>query len=105
LAAGAPDGRIAGEKEDPMQRHYIVHGRVQGVFFRDSTRQKARRLGLRGWVRNCWDGTVEIMAAGMESALDSLERWVRDGGPPAAHVERVDRADVPEEDFGDFQVR
>jgi acylphosphatase len=88
-----------------MQRHYIIHGRVQGVFFRDSTRRKARELGVRGWVRNRPEGTVEVMAAGDEAALDALERWFRDGGPPAARVERVEREDVPEEALDGFRVR
>jgi len=88
-----------------MQRHYIIHGRVQGVFFRDSTLQKARELGVRGWVRNRPDGTVEAMAAGPEPDLDALDRWLRDGGPPSARVERVESREVPEEDFEGFRVK
>jgi acylphosphatase len=88
-----------------MQRHYIIHGRVQGVFFRDSTRGKAVELGVRGWVRNRPDGTVEVMAAGDPGALDALEQWIREGGPPAARVERVDADEVPEEAFTTFNVR
>lgn len=88
-----------------MQRHYIIHGRVQGVFFRDSTRRKALELGVRGWVRNRPGGTVEVMAAGEEAAVDALERWIREGGPPAARVERVEREEVPEEDFAEFRVK
>jgi acylphosphatase len=88
-----------------MQRHYIIQGRVQGVFFRDSTRRKARELGLGGWVRNCPDGTVEAVAAGDEAALDALEAWFRDGGPPAAQVEGVAVTDVAEEAFDGFRVR
>ena len=88
-----------------MQRHYIIHGRVQGVFFRDSTRRKARELGIGGWVRNRSDGTVEVMAAGPKDALEDLERWFREGGPPAAQVERVDAEDRDEVTFDDFRVR
>lgn len=88
-----------------MQRHYIIHGRVQGVFFRDSTRQKARELGVRGWARNRPEGTVEVMAAGDEPSLDALEEWFQAGGPPAARVEKVDREEVPEEGLEGFQVR
>jgi len=87
-----------------MQRHYIIHGRVQGVFFRDSTRQKAVELGIGGWVRNCPDGTVEAMARGDEAALVELERWFREGGPSSARVERVEWADVPEEELAGFRV-
>ena len=88
-----------------MQRHYIIHGRVQGVFFRDSTRGKAVALGVRGWVRNRPDGTVESVAAGDGSALDALEQWFRHGGPPAARVERVDVEEMAEEAFTTFNVR
>ncbi len=87
-----------------MQRHYIIHGRVQGVFFRDSTRHKAVELGLGGWVRNRPDGTVEAMARGDEVALSELEQWFREGGPPSARVERVESADVPEEELTGFRV-
>lgn len=88
-----------------MQRHYIIHGRVQGVFFRDSTRQKARELGVRGWVRNRSEGTVEVMAAADEPALEALEQWFHAGGPPAARVEKVEREEVPEEGLEGFRVR
>ncbi|MFP4559972.1 MAG: acylphosphatase [Thiohalorhabdus sp.] len=88
-----------------MQRHYTIHGRVQGVFFRDSTRRKARELGLGGWVRNLPDGSVEAVVAGDAEGVRALEDWFRQGGPPAAHVERVDASDQEEETFGDFRVR
>jgi acylphosphatase len=88
-----------------MQRHYTIQGRVQGVFFRDSTRQKARELGVTGWVRNRPDGSVEAMARGDPAALTELERWLRGGGPPAARVDDVTAEDVPEEDFRAFRVR
>ena len=88
-----------------MQRHYIIHGRVQGVFFRDSTRQKARELRVGGWVRNRPEGTVEVMAAGDADALEALEQWFQSGGPPAARVERVEREEVPEEAFDRFTVK
>ncbi|KPV40275.1 acylphosphatase [Thiohalorhabdus denitrificans] len=88
-----------------MQRHYTIHGRVQGVFFRDSTRRKARELGLGGWVRNLPDGSVEAVAAGDPEAVRALEDWFRQGGPPAAHVERVDAMDQEEKAFGEFRVR
>lgn len=88
-----------------MQRQYIIHGRVQGVFFRDSTRRKAEELGVRGWVRNRPDGTVEAVAQGEPGNLERLEQWFRDGGPRAARVERVEAQDVPEEGFADFRVR
>ena len=63
----------------------IAHGRVQGVFYRDSTMRKARELGLAGTVRNLPDGTVQIVAQGPVAVLEDLVRWAREG-PPAAVV-------------------
>jgi acylphosphatase len=88
-----------------MQRHYIIHGRVQGVFFRDSTRRKAQELGVRGWVRNRPDGTVEAVAQGEAPAVERLEGWFRDGGPSAARVDRVEQHEEPEEPLSGFRVR
>lgn len=69
--------------------HLAVHGRVQGVFFRDSMRREAQRLGIAGWVRNRSDGTVEAVVQGEPSAVDAIVRWAR-RGPEHAQVERVD---------------
>ena len=69
--------------------HMIVHGRVQGVFFRDSTRRAAMELNLNGMVRNQPDGTVEIIAEGPRKDLDRFLLWTRQG-PPAATVNSVD---------------
>ncbi len=69
---------------------FLVGGRVQGVFFRASTREQALRLGLRGHARNLADGDVEVIAAGDAQALDRLEAWLRIG-PSKAHVTRVER--------------
>ena len=66
-----------------------VTGLVQGVFYRASTQDKARELGLTGWVRNAPDGSVELVAEGDAAALDALERWCH-AGPPAARVDRVE---------------
>jgi acylphosphatase len=63
----------------------IVAGRVQGVFYRDSCQQMARRLGVRGSVRNRHDGAVEVVAEGNRDAVDALLAWCRQG-PPRAHV-------------------
>lgn len=65
-----------------------IHGRVQGVFFRASTQDEARRLGLRGWVRNRPDGTVEVLAEGERAALGQLLNWLH-RGPPGAKVDEV----------------
>lgn len=83
----------------------IVSGRVQGVYYRGSTRDKARPLGLTGWVRNCPDGTVEITAEGEEEKLGELLRWCHDG-PPAARVDAVDaRWSEAVGDLGPFTTR
>ena len=76
-------------------RVFTVHGRVQGVFFRDSTRREAQRLGLSGHAINLPNGTVEVLAAGPAEALLKLEDWLRDG-PPMAQVTMVDvqKADI-----------
>jgi acylphosphatase len=82
----------------------IVHGRVQGVFYRDSTMRKARELGLVGTVRNLPDGTVQIVAQGPVTALEDLIRWAREG-PPAAVVSDLEVGfGVPVPGFTDFSV-
>ena len=75
---------------------FIVSGRVQGVFFRASTRTEAMRLGITGYARNLANGAVEVLACGDPAALDELQRWLH-MGPPAARVESVVRSDA--EDF------
>jgi acylphosphatase len=70
-------------------RRVRIHGRVQGVFFRNWTADKARALGLRGWVRNRRDGSVEFLAYGDDEAVEALIAACRTG-PPAAKVERIE---------------
>ena len=72
-----------------LQRvHIIVCGRVQGVYFRASTRDRARQLGLAGWVRNCPDGNVELIAEGEKAKLEQLVTWCH-SGPRGAAVRDV----------------
>ena len=74
---------------------FLVSGRVQGVFFRASTREQALALGLRGVARNLADGRVEVIACGDHEAIAILERWLHEG-PPAARVEQVLRESCAE---------
>ena len=67
----------------------VIHGRVQGVFFRDSMRSEAQTLAVSGWVRNRSDGTVEAAVHGEPAAVDALVLWAR-RGPQRAQVERVE---------------
>ena len=84
-------------------RRFTVHGRVQGVWFRDSTRREAQRLGIAGYAKNLQDGNVEVLAAGSPAALDELQQWLHQG-PPMARVTRVDVAAVDAEAGQGFQV-
>lgn len=72
--------------------HAIIHGHVQGVYFRQSTQEQASHLGLRGWVRNRRAGTVEMVAEGEAERIESLMTWCH-RGPQAARVDRVERID------------
>jgi DNA ligase D-like protein (predicted 3'-phosphoesterase) len=81
-----------------------VRGQVQGVFFRDTTVEVARRLGVFGWVRNADDGTVLVHAEGPEEAAEELLDFLRQG-PPAAAVEDVEIEDVKVEGHEQFAVR
>lgn len=74
----------------------IVAGRVQGVWFRASTREQAVALGLNGYARNLADGRVEVLACGDDAALESLREWLWQG-PPAAQVDAVECSEVAEE--------
>jgi acylphosphatase len=81
-----------------------VRGMVQGVFFRSSTRETARALGLSGFVRNERDGSVYIEAEGDDDALQQLVAWCR-RGPPSAIVDDVQVTEGAIEGFGGFGVR
>lgn len=65
-----------------------IRGRVQGVFYRQSTKSTAVQLGLTGWVKNCRDGSVEAVFEGQKETVDVAIEWCRQG-PPAAHVTEV----------------
>jgi len=82
---------------------FLVSGRVQGVFYRASTRNEAVRLGLAGSARNLDDGRVEVIASGADEALAALERWLWQG-PPSARVDDVKREVAPDRDFDGFHT-
>ncbi len=88
-----------------VARHLTVHGRVQGVFFRDSTRRQARAHGVAGWVRNRADGAVEVWLEGSEDDVAQVEGWIRAGGPQHAEVDRVGAESVTPEAHAGFVVR
>lgn len=87
-----------------VARRLTVHGRVQGVFFRASTRERARERGVSGWVRNRPDGSVEMWLEGDDEGVEEVTSWAR-GGPRAARVERVEVEEVEPEGHGSFGVR
>lgn len=82
----------------------IVHGKVQGVFYRARTKEKATELELNGWVKNRIDGTVEIVAEGNKEDLERLVDWSRQG-PRHAHVTKIQvRWEPFIDEFSDFKV-
>ncbi|MBC2777805.1 acylphosphatase [Parasphingopyxis marina] len=85
-----------------IARHLIIHGRVQGVFYRDWTVETARRLGLTGWVRNRRDGTVEAVVQGEDEAVERFIEMAKDG-PPRAGVKHIDAAPLPAGGFSHFE--
>ena len=83
----------------------LIQGRVQGVSFRYYTMQEARMLGLTGWVRNLWDGRVEVLLDGSEDAVKQMIEWCQQG-PPSAVVEEVEIAwEETTAEFKNFRVR
>ena len=84
---------------DTIRAHLIIEGRVQGVWFRDSTRNEATRLNCTGWVKNCFDGSVELVAEGSQEEVEKLIEWCHHG-PPAARITRVH--EIKEDYTGDF---
>jgi acylphosphatase len=90
---------------DRKRVRVLIEGRVQGVLFRDSTRTRAQSLGVTGWVRNRFEGSVEAVFEGEAEAVDTLVRWCEQG-PRFARVERVTVTPEPfRGEFSDFQIR
>ena len=82
----------------------VVRGRVQGVFFRDSVRERAQSRGVSGWVRNRSDGAVEAVLEGAADDVDALVRFCREG-PSSADVDDVEATAEPPEGLAGFEVR
>jgi acylphosphatase len=80
----------------------VIHGRVQGVFFRDSMRREAYKLEVSGWVRNCSDGTVEAVVQGDAANVDAIARWAHHG-PRHAIVDKVD-LEPADGDYTGFEI-
>jgi len=85
--------------------HVIISGRVQGVWFRSDTKQKAEQLGITGWVRNTIDGDVEAIFEGEEDLVKEMIDWCH-RGPPSAQVEHVEvKNQDPTNGFEGFSIR
>ncbi|TYL43426.1 acylphosphatase [Dickeya sp. ws52] len=82
-----------------------VYGMVQGVGFRYHTQLQARQLGVWGYVRNCDDGSVEVVASGDHQAVEQLMAWLKQGGPRHARVDKVLIEPYPVTDERDFTIR
>lgn len=87
-----------------IRRRVVVHGHVQGVFFRDSTRQKAGSRGVAGWVANRPDGAVEAVFEGDPEAVESMVRFAHEG-PGGAAVAEVEVSEEEPEGLSGFEVR
>ncbi|KQN08640.1 acylphosphatase [Sphingobium sp. Leaf26] len=87
-----------------VARHLMIHGRVQGVWYRAWTVDTAHRLGLVGWVRNRADGSVEAVVEGEEAAVGQFQALAHDG-PIAAKVARIDATDIAATPFTTFEKR
>lgn len=83
-----------------------VHGRVQGVGFRYSTQREALNLGIKGYVRNMDDGSVEVLACGESQQVEQLVAWLKAGGPRTARVEKVlTEPHYPDNEWTTFRIR
>jgi len=87
-----------------VRKRVVVHGRVQGVFFRDSARRQASSRGVAGWVTNRPDGAVEAVFEGEPDSVDSLVRFMREG-PRGADVSDVEVSEEEPEGLSGFEIR
>lgn len=93
------------KRMETLRAHVIVHGLVQGVWFRASTKGEADRIGVGGWVRNLADGSVEAVFEGEEKKVEEIVGWCHKG-PPGARVNKVDITWGPDRgEFRKFEIR
>lgn len=83
--------------------HAVVSGKVQGVFFRDSTKRLADHLNVTGWIKNCANGTVELVACGAPANIEKLIAWLHQG-PKNAHVDNVIHNPIANESHQQFII-
>jgi acylphosphatase len=82
----------------------VIHGKVQGVFFRKYTKEKAEQLGIKGLVRNLSNGTVEVIAEADDEILETFLKWCHTGSP-SSKVDKVEINWVPSGDYSDFKIK
>jgi acylphosphatase len=92
------------DDDTSIRRRLVVHGRVQGVFFRDGTREAAEQAGVAGWATNRPDGTVEIVLEGPAHAVEQVVAFARTG-PTRARVQRVEESEEAPEGLTGFRIR
>lgn len=90
--------------DNKIGRHWFVSGKVQGVWFRASTEEQARQLGLTGWVRNLADGRVEVLAFGDKEKIEQLHEWLKHG-PKLANVSDLSHEEISWQEYEDFKTR
>ena len=96
----------SGDRMSEVRKHFVFHGKVQGVGFRYTTQYEAKKLGLTGYAKNLDDGSVEVVACGEEGQVEKLMQWLKSGGPRSARVERVlSEPHHPSGELTDFRIR
>jgi acylphosphatase len=90
--------------DETIARRLVIHGRVQGVFFRDTMRRVAEEAGVSGWATNSNDGTVEAHVEGSPQGVERVLEFAR-RGPDRARVERVDVEEADVQGLGGFEIR
>jgi acylphosphatase len=93
------------DDQAPLRLHLRVRGRVQGVWYRGALQAEARRRGVRGWVRNLADGSVEAVIEGPSHAVRAVAAWCRRGPAGARVTDVVERVEPAGEPLADFEIR